>query len=201
MKEILFPHITTMTDDGKEHATDLITHEFNRNRAVYLYGEIDGRLSLSILTQIRYLAGKSNDDIFLIINSPGGSVTDGLAIYDLMAAVDCDVATVGTGIVASMGAFLLAGGAPGKRYATPNAEIMIHQPLGGVTGQATDISLVAEHIQKMKIKLANMLSENTGKQLQELMSDMERDFWLSPENSRNYGSKGLIDIIGYPEMA
>lgn len=147
---------------------------------------------------MRYLDAKSDDPITVFINSPGGSVTAGLAIYDCMKhGVHCDVITVATGMAASMGAFLLAAGTKGKRYATTNAEIMIHQPLGGVQGQATDISLVANHIQHMKKKLASILAEACGKTQKKLMHDTERDNWMSSSAAKEYG---LIDHVGYPNL-
>ena len=136
------PQIVTTTD-GKEHSTDLLSHDLMKKRTVHLEGEVNGENAVSIITQLRYLASKSSRDIYLVINSPGGAVHHGLAIYDVMNEVNCDIYTIGIGQACSMGAFLLAAGTPGKRYATPNSEVMIHQPLGGVQGQATDISLVA----------------------------------------------------------
>ena len=125
------PHVITSTD-GNEHNTDLISYDMIKNRVIYLNGAVNGESALSVITQLRYLAAKSDKDIYLVINSPGGAVSDGLAIYDVMNEIPCAVVTVATGMAASMGSFLLAAGSPGKRYATPSTEIMIHQPLGGV---------------------------------------------------------------------
>ncbi|MCR5502306.1 MAG: ATP-dependent Clp protease proteolytic subunit [Lachnospiraceae bacterium] len=189
------PQIVTPTD-GSEHSTDLISLDMVKNRVIYLAGEVNGERAVSVITQIRYLASRSDKDIYLVINSPGGSVSDGLAIYDAMNETACDIVTIATGMAASMGAFLLSAGAPGKRYVTPSAEVMIHQPLGGVQGQATDISLVADHIQKTKKKLAFILAENCGKTLTEVTGDMERDHWMTAEQARTYG---LVDRVGFPE--
>lgn len=190
------PHIITSTD-GNEHNTDLISYDMSKNRVIYLNGEVNGESSLSIITQLRYLAAKSDKDIYLFINSPGGAVSDGLAIYDVMNEISCDVVTVATGMAASMGSFLLAAGAPGKRFVTPSTEIMIHQPLGGVQGQATDISLVADHIQKIKTKLATIMAEKCKKNLDDVVNDMERDHWMTAEQAKNYG---LVDFVGFPEL-
>ena len=190
------PHVITSTD-GNEHNTDLISYDMIKNRTIYLNGEINGEGALSIITQLRYLAAKSDKDIYLFINSPGGAVSDGLAIYDVMNEIPCDVVTVATGMAASMGSFLLASGAPGKRYATPSTEIMIHQPLGGVQGQATDISLVADHIKKVKTKLASIMAEKCKKTLKNITNDMERDHWMTANQAKEYG---LVDCVGFPEI-
>ena len=190
------PNIITSTD-GNDHHTDLISYEMVKNRIIYLNGEIDGDNAISIITQLRYLAMKSDKDIYMFINSPGGSVTDGLAIYDFMNAISCDVVTVATGVAASMGSFLLSAGKHGKRYVTPSTEIMIHQPLGGVQGQATDISLVADHIQKIKTKLAAIMAEKCGKEFEEVNNDMERDHWMTGIQAQAYG---IVDYVGFPEI-
>lgn len=190
------PHIVTSID-GSNNTTDLISYDLIKNRIIYLNGEINGESSLSIITQLRYLASKSDSDIYMFINSAGGTVSDGLAIYDTMNEITCDVVTIATGMAASMGSFLLAAGTPGKRYVTPSTEVMIHQPLGGVQGQATDISLLAEHIQKIKSKLVTILAEKCGKNLSDVITDMERDFWMSGEQAKKYG---IVDFIGYPEF-
>ncbi len=196
MAGLFLPQIITSTD-GKEHNTDLISNELVKNRVIYLNGEITSESALSVITQIKYLASKSNDDIHLVINSKGGSVSDGFAILDMMDGVDCDIVTIATGIAASMGALLLSAGAKGKRYATKNAEIMIHQPLGGVQGQATDISLVADHIQKIKRKLSLFLAERCNKELSAISEDMERDYWMSSKKAKKYG---IVDVVGYPDF-
>ena len=185
------PHVITSTD-GNEHNTDLISYDMIKNRVIYLNGEINGESALSVITQLRYLAAKSDKDIYLFINSPGGAVSDGLAIYDVMNEIPCEVVTVATGMAASMGSFLLAAGAPGKRYATPSTEIMIHQPLGGVQGQATDIKIVSDQLQKSKQRLNRILAENTGKSIEEIYRDTDRDNFMSAQEALDYG---LIDSI------
>ena len=146
-----------------------------------------------VVAQLLFLESEDpNKDINLYINSPGGSVTAGMAIYDTMNYIKCDVCTTCIGMAASMGAFLLAGGAKGKRFALPNAEIMIHQPSGGAQGQATDINIVAEHITKTKKKLNQILAANTGKPLEVIEQDTERDYYMSAEEAVAYG---LIDRV------
>ena len=146
-----------------------------------------------IVAQMLFLESEDpGKDIQLYINSPGGSVTAGMAIYDTMKYIKCDVATTCIGMAASMGAFLLAGGTKGKRFALPNAEVMIHQPLGGAQGQATEIQIAAEHILKTKKKLNSILAENCGKPLDVVMADTERDNWMSAEEAKAYG---LIDHV------
>lgn len=195
MNQIFIPSIMTSTN-GHEHNSDILSYELTKSRKIYLNGEINHGSALSIIAQLNYLNGLSDDDIYLFINSPGGSVSDGLAIFDAMKyQIDCDVATVAHGLSASMGAFLLAGGTKGKRYATPNSQILIHQPLGGVSGQATDISLVAKHIQLVKEQLSNHFATFTGQSIEKIMCDIERDYWLNPAESKNYG---LIDHVGFP---
>ena len=146
-----------------------------------------------IVAQLLFLESEDpGKDIHLYINSPGGSVTAGMAIYDTMQYIKCDVTTTCIGMAASMGAFLLAGGAKGKRYALPNAEVMIHQPMGGAQGQATEIQIAAEHILKTKKKLNSILAENCGKPLDVVTADTERDNWLTAEEAKAYG---LIDHV------
>jgi ATP-dependent Clp protease protease subunit len=158
-----------------------------------LSGEIDDNLANTIVAELIYLEGKDPDkDICLYINSPGGSVTAGLAIYDTMNYIKCDVSTICIGMAASMGAFILSSGAKGKRFALPNSEIMIHQPLGGAQGQASDIKIQADHILKIKDKLNKILAENTGKAVEEVEKDTDRDNYLSAEDALNYG---IIDKI------
>ncbi|MBO5712622.1 MAG: ATP-dependent Clp endopeptidase proteolytic subunit ClpP [Clostridia bacterium] len=163
------------------------------DRIIMLSGEIDDAVANTVVAQLLYLEGKDpSKDISLYINSPGGSVSAGLAIYDTMNYIKCDVTTICIGMAASMGAVLLSSGAKGKRYSLPNSEIMIHQPLGGTQGQASDIKIQAEHILKMKAKLNKILSENTGKALEEIEKDTDRDNYLSSEDALKYG---LIDKI------
>lgn len=163
-----------------------------KNRIVILTGEINDSTSSSIISQLLYLDSINNDDISLYINSPGGSVSSGMAIYDTMNFIKSDVSTICIGMAASMGAFLLSSGEKGKRYALPNSEIMIHQPLGGVEGQATEIKIVAEHILKLKEKLNKILAKNTGKDLNDIEKDTDRDFYMSSNEAMDYG---LIDKI------
>ncbi len=163
------------------------------DRIIFLNGEIDDSSANLVIAQLIYLEGKDpNKDIFLYINSPGGSVSAGFAIYDTMKYIKCDVTTICIGLAASMGAFLLSSGTKGKRFALPNAEIMIHQPLGGASGQASDIQIQAQHIQKIKVKLNKILSENTGKDLKEIEKDTDRDNYMSADEAKKYG---LIDQI------
>ena len=195
MSHAMFPNIVTNLN-GHDQSTNIFSYDFEKNRIIYINGEVNDLMALSVVSQLRYLDAKSDEDITLIINSPGGSVTAGMAIYDCMKyGIHCDVVTIATGMAASMGAFLLAAGTKGKRYATNSAEIMIHQPLGGVQGQATDISLVADHIQYIKKKLASILAEECGKTQKKLMHDTERDNWMSSVAAKEYG---LIDYVGYP---
>lgn len=193
---MFLPHIVTVTD-GYEYNTELVSYDMIKNRIIYLNGEVNSESALSVITQLRYLAAKSDRDIFMCINSPGGSVSDGLAIYDMINQISCDVVTIATGVAASMGAFLVAAGTPGKRFATPSVEIMIHQPLGGVQGQASDISLVADHIQRLKKTLGTILADKCKKASDSVIADMERDCWMSAIQAKNYG---LIDHIGFPEL-
>ena len=146
-----------------------------------------------VVAQLLFLEAEDpNKDIHLYINSPGGSVTAGMAIYDTMQYIKCDVSTICIGMAASMGAFLLAGGAKGKRFALPNAEVMIHQPLGGAKGQATEIQIAAEHILRTRKKLNEMLAANTGKSYEEVARDTERDNYMTAEEAKEYG---LIDNV------
>lgn len=162
-------------------------------RIVFITGEIDDALANTVVAQLLYLESKDeNKDINLYINSPGGSVTAGLAIYDTMNYIKCDVSTICIGLAASMGAFLLSSGAKGKRYALPNAEIMIHQPLGGVQGQASDVEIHARHIIETKNKLNKILSINTGKPLAVVEDDTDRDNFMSAEDAMEYG---LVDKV------
>ena len=155
--------------------------------------EVSDDLASLVVAQLLYLEAEDNSkDITIYINSPGGSVTAGMAIYDTMQYIKCDVNTICIGMAASMGAFLLAGGTKGKRYALPNAEIMIHQPSGGAQGQATEIQIVAEQILKTKKKLNEILSQNTGKSYEEIARDTERDNWMTSQEALEYG---IIDTV------
>lgn len=197
MMATIIPQIVTTTN-GKEHNTELFSYNLMKNRQIFINGEINSELAASVITQLSYLNERPDLDVYLFINSPGGSVTDGMAIYDYIKyAMRCDVNTIGTGMAASMGAFLLAAGTKGKRYATNSCQIMIHQPLGGVSGQATDITVVADHIMTLKKQLAQILAEECGQELSRVMDNMERDYWLSARDAVEYG---LVDHVGYPEM-
>ena len=163
-----------------------------KDRIIIINGEITNELANSVVAQLLFLDSLNNEDINININSPGGSVTDGMAIYDTMNFINSDVSTIGMGICASMGAFLLSSGKKGKRYALPNSEIMIHQPLGGAKGQATDIKIAAEHILKTKDKLNKILSINTNKELDIIEKDTDRDNFMTSNEALNYG---IIDEI------
>ena len=187
----LIPMVVEQTNKG-ERSYDIYSRLLE-DRIIMLSGEIDDAVANTIVAQLIYLEGKDPDkDICLYINSPGGSVTAGLAIFDTMNYIKCDVSTICIGMAASMGAFLLSSGAKGKRFALPNSEIMIHQPLGGAQGQASDIKIQADHILKIKDKLNRILSENTGKDIKEVEKDTDRDNYLSAEDALAYG---LIDKI------
>ena len=162
-----------------------------KERIVFLSGEVNEASATSLVAQLLFLESEDpNKDIYLYINSPGGSVTAGMAIYDTMNYIKCDVSTICVGMAASMGAFLLAGGAKGKRCSLPNAEIMIHQPLGASQGQATDMQIAAEHILRTKEKLNRILAERCGKEPDQLRIDSDRNNWMSADEALNYG---LID--------
>ena len=188
---MLIPMVVDQTG-ANERSYDIYSRLLE-DRIIFLAGEITDDSANSIIAQLIYLEGKNPDkDIFIYINSPGGSVSAGMAIYDTMNYIKCDVSTICVGLAASMGAFLLSSGAKGKRFALPNREIMIHQPLGGAQGQASDIEIQARHIQKIKAKLNKILSENTGKPLEVIEKDTDRDNYMTPEEAKEYG---LIDNI------
>ena len=187
----LIPMVVEQTSKG-ERSYDIYSRLLE-DRIIMLSGEIDDNLANTIVAELIYLEGKDPDkDICLYINSPGGSVTAGLAIYDTMNYIKCDVSTICIGMAVSMGAFILSSGKKGKRFALPNSEIMIHQPLGGAQGQASDIKIQADHILKIKDKLNKILSENTGKPVSDVEKDTDRDNYLSAEEALEYG---LIDKI------
>ncbi len=189
----LIPMVVEQSSRG-ERSYDIYSRLLE-DRIIFLSGEINDGMANTIVAQLIYLEAKDmNKDISLYINSPGGSVSAGLAIYDTMQYVHCDVSTICIGMAASMGAFLLSSGTKGKRFALPNSEIMIHQPLGGAQGQASDIVIVANHIQKTKEKLARILSENCGQPFETVMADTDRDNYMSAEEALQYG---LIDKIFY----
>ena len=185
------PTVIEKTDRG-ERAYDIYSRLLE-DRIVFLSGEIDDAMADTVVAQLIFLESVADDkDITIYINSPGGSVTAGMAIYDTMNYIKCDVSTVCIGLAASMGAFLVSSGTKGKRYSLPNSEIMIHQPLGGFRGQASDIMIHAENIQKTKEKLNQILAQNTGKDYEQVVKDTDRDNFMSAEEALEYG---LIDKI------
>lgn len=187
----LIPYVIERTNQG-ERSYDLYSRLLD-DRIIFLSGEIDDALANTVVAQLLYLEGKdSQKDISLYINSPGGSVSAGMAIYDTMNYIKCDVSTICIGLAASMGAFLLSSGAKGKRYSLPNSKIMIHQPLGGAQGQASDIAIVAEEILKTKSKLNRILAENSGQPLEKVEVDTDRDYYMTADEAEKYG---LIDKI------
>ena len=187
----LVPYVIEQTSRG-ERSYDIYTRLL-KERIIFLGEEVNDVSASVIVAQLLFLeADDPNKDIQLYINSPGGSVTAGLAIYDTMQYIKCDVSTVCIGMAASMGAFLLSGGAKGKRFALPNAEIMIHQPSGGAQGQATEISIAAEHILRTRQKLNEIMAANTGQPLETIKADTERDNFMSAEEAKAYG---LIDEV------
>lgn len=176
---------------NKEYAYDLYSRLL-KDRIIFLSGEINDAMASIIVSELLYLDSQNHEDIYLYINSPGGSVTSGLAIYDTMNYVKSDVRTIVVGMAASMGAFLLSSGTKGKRCALKNADVMIHQVLGGAQGQATDIKIAAEHILKIKKKLNDILASNTGQSVNKVIKDCERDNYMSAIDALNYG---IIDEI------
>lgn len=187
----LVPYVIEQTSRG-ERSYDIFSRLL-KERIIFLGEEVNETTASLIVAQLLFLESEDpSKDIHLYINSPGGSVTAGMAIYDTMHFVKCDVSTMCMGMAASMGAFLLAGGQKGKRYALPNAEIMIHQPLGGAQGQATDIKIAADHILKTRKKLNECLAANTGQSLDIIEIDTERDNWMTAEMAKEYG---MIDDV------
>ena len=187
---MLVPTVIEKTSNS-ERAYDIYSRLL-KDRIIILSGEIDDNLSNIIVAQLLYLDSINNDDISLYINSPGGSITAGMAIYDTMNFIKSDVSTICVGMAASMGAFLLSSGCPGKRYCLPNSEVMIHQPLGGAQGQATEIKIAALRILKLKKKLNNILASNTGQSISVIEQDTERDYFLDSCEALDYG---LVDKI------
>ena len=187
----LVPVVIEQTNRG-ERSYDIFSRLLN-DRIIFLSDQVNDATASLIVAQMLYLEAQDPEkDIFFYINSPGGSVSAGMAIYDTMNYIKCDVSTICIGMAASMGAFLLSSGAKGKRYALPNSEIMIHQPLGGAQGQASDIKIQAEHILRTKAKLNKILSENTGKKLSVIEKDTDRDNYMSADEAKEYG---LIDKV------
>ena len=189
----LVPYVVEQTSRG-ERSYDIFSRLLN-DRIVFLSGEVDNNSASLIVAQMLYLEAQDPDkDIQFYINSPGGSVTDGMAIYDTMQYIKCDVSTICIGMAASMGAFLLSSGTKGKRIALPNAEIMIHQPLGGTQGQTTDMQIHVERMLRIKKHLNEILAANTGKPLETVCADTERDNFMSAEEAKEYG---LVDKVIY----
>lgn len=186
----LVPTVIEKNNNG-ERVYDIYSRLL-KDRIIILCGEIDDMNSNTIVAELLYLDSINHDDISIYINSPGGSVTAGMAIYDTMNFIQSDVSTICVGMAASMGAFLLSSGKHGKRFCLPNSEVMIHQPLGGAQGQATEIKIAAERILKLKDKLNKILSKNTGKDIKTVEQDTERDYFLSANEAMDYG---LIDKI------
>lgn len=186
----LIPTVIEKSSVG-ERAYDIYSRLL-KDRIIILSGEIDDNMANSIVAQLIYLDGINHDDISIYINSPGGSITSGMAIYDTMNFISSSVSTICVGMAASMAAFLLSSGERGKRFCLENSEVMIHQPLGGAQGQATEIKIAAERILKLKKKLNKILSLNTGKELKKIEKDTERDYFMDSEEALEYG---IIDDI------
>ncbi len=187
----LIPYVVEQTNRG-ERSYDIYSRLLN-DRIIVLSDEVNDATASVIVAQLLFLEGQDPEkDISFYINSPGGSVSAGLAIYDTMQYIKCDVSTICMGMAASMGAFLLSSGTKGKRYILPNAEVMIHQPSGGAQGQATEILIAADHIQRTKQRLNKILAENTGKPIEQVAIDTERDNWLTAEDALSYG---IVDKI------
>ena len=191
MNNSMIPYVIEQTSRG-ERSYDIYSRLL-QDRIILLSGEINDDTANSVVAQLLFLASQDSEkDISLYINSPGGSVTSGMAIFDTMNFIKPDVSTICVGMAASMGAFLLAAGAKGKRYSLPNSEVLIHQPLGGAQGQATEIQIAAEHILKIREKMNSILALNTGKSVEQIKLDTERDRYLSAVEAKEYG---LIDEI------
>jgi ATP-dependent Clp protease protease subunit len=179
--------------DGNNDPSANIFTRLLKNRVVMLGTDVNDDIANQLCAQLLYLEGEDpNADIWLYINSPGGSVTAGMAIYDTMQFVSCDVATVCMGLAASMGQFLLTAGAPGKRYTLPNARIMMHQPLAGLRGQASDIAIQAEQLRYTKKRMAELIAHHSGQSLEKIQADSERDNWFTAEEAKEYG---LVDSV------
>lgn len=191
IKNYLTPYVIEQTNQG-ERSYDIYSRLL-AERIIFLVGEVDDSMAASITAQLLYLEAMDTEkDIQIYINSPGGSVSAGLAIYDTMQYIKCDVSTNCIGLAASMGSFLLAGGTKGKRFALPNAEVMIHQVLGGAQGQATDVEITTKHLLRTKEKLNRMLAENTGRDYEVVCAATERDNWMSAQEALEFG---MIDKV------
>jgi ATP-dependent Clp protease protease subunit len=192
MSELVLPAQPMAADGGLDGRSDIFTRLL-KNRVIMLGTDVNDDIANQLCAQLLYLESEDpKADIWLYINSPGGSVTAGMAIYDTMQFVGCDVATVCMGLAASMGQFLLTAGAPGKRYTLPNARIMMHQPLAGLRGQATDIAIQAEQLRYTKLRMATLISEHSGQPLEKIQADSERDNWFTAEQAKDYG---LVDKV------
>ena len=188
---MLVPYVVDQTTSG-ERSYDIYSRLLE-DRIVFISGEIDDASANTIVAELIYLEAKNPEkDIYVYINSPGGSVTAGMAIYDTMKYVKCDVSTICIGLAASMGAFLLAAGTKGKRFCLPNSEVMIHQPLGGAQGQASDIEITANHIIQTKKKMIQMLSKNTGQPIKKIEKDVDRDYFMTADEAVAYG---IVDKV------
>ena len=193
----LVPMVVEQSARG-ERAYDIYSRLL-KNRIVFLVGPVEDNVASLVMAQLLYLASENGDaDINLYINSPGGAVTSGLSIYDTMQFVSCDVATYCIGQAASMGAFLLAAGTKGKRFALPNSRMMLHQPSGGSRGVAADIEIQAREILSMRLRLNEILAAHTGQSVDRIAEDTDRDYWMSPEDAAEYG---LIDVVKHPDDA
>ena len=194
LREAIFINLipTVIEKEGQSERCYDIYSRLLKDRIIILNGEINDSLANSIVAQLLFLDSENHEDISLYINSTGGVITSGMAIYDTMNFIKSDVSTICIGLAASMAAFILSSGKKGKRYALPNAEVMIHQPLGGAQGQATEIKIAAEHILKLKDKLNTILAKNTNKPLEKIQNDTERDYFLTSDDALEYG---LIDKI------
>ncbi len=188
---MLVPYVVDQTSSG-ERSYDIYSRLLE-DRIIFISGEIDDATANTVVAELIYLEAKNPDkDISIYINSPGGSVTAGMAIYDTMQYVKCDVSTICVGLAASMGAFLLTAGTKGKRFCLPNSEVMIHQPLGGAQGQASDIEITANHIIATKKKMIKMLSENSGQPISKVEKDVDRDYFMTADEAVAYG---LVDKV------
>ncbi len=190
---VIPPLYPSMAQQGGLDPSSDIFRMLLKERIVVLGSEVNDAVANTIIAQLLFLEGEDPDkDIWLYINSPGGSITAGMAIYDTMQFVRPDVGTICLGLGASMGQFLLCAGAPGKRFALPNAEILMHQPLGGIQGQATDIAIQAERMKKIKLRMAQAIANHTGQTVEQIQADSERDRWFDAEEAREYG---IIDKV------
>lgn len=184
----MIPTVLNISKTGKE-ATDILSYCFSKKREIFLFEEITDSVSAEVVAQLEYLKDISSDNITIYINSPGGSVTAGFAIVDAInrAKNKCEVSIICTGIAASMGAFILSCGTKGLRYVTPLSEVMIHQPLGGTQGQASDILITAKHIKRVKDNIIKILSQNTGKSIKTIAKDCDRDYFMDAKEAIEYG--------------